>query len=48
MMSQTSRGACVFLLVFVVAAVARGQTSDVVVASVNGVPITQKQVDDSA
>jgi protein-disulfide isomerase len=47
MMSQTSRGACVFLLVFVVAAVARGQTSDAVVASVNGVPITQKQVDDS-
>ena len=46
-MSQTSRGTCVFLLVFVVAAVARGQTSDVVVASVNGVPITQKQVDDS-
>ena len=46
-MSQTSRGACVLLLIFVVAAVARGQTSDVVVASVNGVPITQKQVDDS-
>jgi len=47
MISQTSRGACVFLLIFVVAAVARGQTSDVVVASVNGVPITQKQVDES-
>jgi protein-disulfide isomerase len=38
----------VFVLFFVVVAVARGQTpSDVVVASVNGVPITQKQVDDS-
>jgi predicted DsbA family dithiol-disulfide isomerase len=38
----------VFLLFFVVVAVARGQTPpDVVVASVNGVPITQKQVDDS-
>jgi protein-disulfide isomerase len=47
MMSQTSRGTCVFLLVFVVAAVARGQTSETVVASVNGVPITQKQVDES-
>ena len=46
-MSQTSRGTCVFLLVFVVAAVARGQTSETVVASVNGVPITQKQVDES-
>jgi len=46
-MSQTSRGACVFLIVFVVVAVARGQTPETVVASVNGVPITQKQVDDS-
>lgn len=47
MMSQTSRGACVCLFVFVVVAVARGQTAETVVASVNGVPITQKQVDDS-
>lgn len=46
MMSQTSRGACV-LLVFVIAAVARGQTNETVVASVNGVPITQQQVDES-
>ena len=47
MMSQTSRGACVFLFVFIVVAVARGQTPETVLASVNGVPITQKQVDDS-
>jgi len=47
MISQTSPGACVFLLFFVVAAIARGQTSETVVASVNGVPITQQQVDES-
>jgi predicted DsbA family dithiol-disulfide isomerase len=47
MMSQTSRGACVFLLFFAVVAVARGQTPETVVASVNGVAITQKQVDES-
>ncbi len=46
-MSQSSRGMCVFLIFFVVIAVARGQTPETVVASVNGVPITQKQVDDS-
>ncbi|HET8783252.1 MAG TPA: thioredoxin domain-containing protein [Pyrinomonadaceae bacterium] len=38
---------CVCLWFFVVIAVARGQTPDTVVGSVNGVPITQKQVDDS-
>lgn len=47
MMSQTSRGACVLLLFFVVAAVARGQAPETIVASVNGVPITQQQVDES-
>jgi protein-disulfide isomerase len=46
-MSQSSRGVCVCLWFCVVVAVARGQTPDAVVASVNGVPITQKQVDDS-
>jgi protein-disulfide isomerase len=46
-MSQTSRGACVFLLVFAVVALARGQTPETIVATVNGVPITQKQVDES-
>lgn len=47
MMSQTSRGACVLLFFFIVAAVVRGQTPETVVASVNGVPITQQQVDES-
>ena len=46
-MSQSSRGVCVCLWFFVVISVARGQTTETVVASVNGVPITQKQVDDS-
>lgn len=46
-MSQSSRGVCVFLWFVVVAAVARGQTRETVVASVDGVPITQQQVDDS-
>lgn len=46
-MSQSSRGVCVCLWFVVVIAAARGQTPDTVVASVNGVPITQKQVDDS-
>lgn len=47
MMSQSSRGMCVLLSFFVVVAVARGQTPETVVATVNGVPITQKQVDES-
>src|SRR5688572_27733249 len=47
MMSETSRGACVLLSFFVVAAVARGQTPETVVATVNGVPITQQQVDET-
>ena len=47
MMSQSSRGVCVCLWFCVVVAIARGQTPDTVVATVNGVPITQKQVDDS-
>jgi protein-disulfide isomerase len=52
MMSQTSRGACVLLLVFAVVAVApgqraRAQTPETVVATVNGVPITQRQVDET-
>ena len=46
-MSQTSRGMSVFLCFLVLAGIARGQTPETVVASVNGVPITQKQVDDS-
>jgi protein-disulfide isomerase len=37
----------VFLWFVVVVAVARGQTPETVVASVDGVPITQQQVDDS-
>ncbi|HEX3188028.1 MAG TPA: thioredoxin domain-containing protein [Pyrinomonadaceae bacterium] len=37
----------VFLCFLVLAGIARGQTPETVVASVNGVPITQKQVDDS-
>jgi len=46
-MSQTSRGMSLFLCFLVLAGIARGQTPETVVASVNGVPITQKQVDDS-
>jgi predicted DsbA family dithiol-disulfide isomerase len=37
----------VFLWFLILAGIARGQTPETVVASVNGVPITQKQVDDS-
>src|SRR5688500_8526101 len=47
MMSQSSRGVCVFLCLLLLPVLARGQTAETVVASVNGVPITQKQVDDS-
>src|SRR5690348_8636838 len=47
MMSQTSRGMSVLLWFLILAGIARGQTPETVVASVNGVPITQKQVDDS-
>ena len=47
MMSETSRGMSVFLWFLVLAGIARGQTPETIVASVNGVPITQKQVDDS-
>ena len=49
-MSQTSRGVSVFLWFLVLAGIARGQTPETpetIVASVDGVPITQKQVDDS-
>jgi len=46
-MSQTSRGISVFLSFLVLAGIARGQTPETIVGSVNGVPITQKQVDDS-
>ncbi|HEX2271230.1 MAG TPA: thioredoxin domain-containing protein [Pyrinomonadaceae bacterium] len=47
MISQSSRGisVCLSIVLFVVAA--RGQTSETVLASVNGVAITEKQVDDS-
>src|SRR5262245_62056452 len=44
---QSSRGIRVCLWLFVLAVVARGQTPETVVGSVNGVPITQEQVDDS-
>jgi protein-disulfide isomerase len=46
MVSRSSQGVSVFWL-FVFLIVARGQTPETVVASVNGVPITQKQVDES-
>ena len=46
-MSQSSRGVCVCFWFFALFALARGQTADTVVATVNGVPITQKQVDES-
>ena len=47
MISQTSRGisVCLSVVLFVVAV--RGQTSETVLASVNGIAITQKQVDES-
>lgn len=47
MISQSSRGigVCLSILLFVTAA--RGQTPETVLASVNDVPITQKQVDES-
>lgn len=47
MISQSSRGisVCLSLVLFVIAA--RGQAPETVLASVNGVSITQKQVDDS-
>ena len=47
-MSQSSRGVSVFLGLILLAALARGQTPpETVLASVNGVPITQQQVDAS-
>jgi protein-disulfide isomerase len=47
MISQSSRGigVCLSMVLFVIGA--RGQTTETVLASVNGVSITQKQVDDS-
>lgn len=47
MISQTSRGICVCLSVVLFVIGARGQTAETMLASVNGVAITQKQVDDS-
>jgi protein-disulfide isomerase len=47
MMSQSSRGVSVWLWLVLLVVSARGQTPETVVASVNGIPITQKQVDDS-
>lgn len=47
MISQSSRGVCVFLWCVVFVITARSQTPETVIASVNGIPITQKQVDDS-
>lgn len=47
MISQSSQGMCVCLCVLLLGFSARGQTPEAVVASVNGVAITQKQVDDS-
>ena len=44
---QSSQGIRVCFWLFVLAVVARGQTTETVVASVNGVPITQQQVDNS-
>ena len=46
-MSESSRGVCVFLWLLFLPVLARGQTPETIVASVNGIPITQKQVDDS-
>ena len=45
MMSHSSQGVIVFLWFLVLPALARGQTAETVLASVNGVPITQKEVD---
>lgn len=47
MISQSSRGISVCLSLVLFVAGARGQTSETVLASVNGVSITQKQVDDA-
>ena len=47
MISQSSRGIRVCLSIVLFVTGARGQTSETVLASVNGVSITQKQVDDS-
>src|SRR5688500_3935592 len=47
MMAQSSRGVSVFLSLVLLVGVARGQTSNAVLASIDGVPITQKQVDDA-
>lgn len=47
MISQSSQGMCVCLCVLLLVVNARGQTPDTVLASVNGVAITQKQVDES-
>lgn len=47
MISQSSQGMCVCLCVLLLVVSARGQTPDTVLASINGVAITQKQVDDS-
>ena len=44
---QSSQGIRVCFWLFVLAVVVRGQTTETVVASVNGVPITQQQVDNS-
>jgi protein-disulfide isomerase len=46
-MTQSSRGVSVFLWLVVLVVVARGQAPETVVASVNGVPITQRQVDET-
>lgn len=47
MISQTSRGIGVFVAVVLCIVAGRGQTTETVLASVNGVVITGKQVDDS-
>lgn len=47
MISQSSRGITVCLSIVLLVTAARGQTPDTVWASVNDVPITQKQVDES-
>src|SRR5688500_12056254 len=47
MFFQSSRGVRVLVLLFVFTAQAFSQTPDTVLASVNNVEITQKQVDDS-
>src|SRR5687768_17701732 len=45
MMSHSSRGVIVCLCLLVFADLAQGQTPETILASVNGVPITQKEVD---